>query len=910
MTITFETEPSVGEARSLIRIVNYSSDFEDLWCRALDTDEPPFGEITDLVVLWDGQSQSGPSDEMLLPHLTPLDWVLLYSIRACDGPARGGVSIHIVDLTGAQFRDAYAIRQRHQWLVEMPWVALYAALNSDELARMHHRKSYRSLYSSTDATGSLLRPTRDGGAGYEFNASHDLACLPRTGDIRLRARLTDLLVAWAASLPNSRDHHDLNNIVGPAILTGSVDGDTSYAMAKKVIALPWWEAGANEFRATGLFPWNESAQWFDRKLSVLVVDDEVDKGWGEFVQQIFGDPGAAPASISLLDNADELVSFLEATADFSRRDYSASLSAWDEMGQTPAEIVFLDLRLTRDDDALRCQTVRLLKIADRFSDIDSPAWRCIDRDDLDQVRLWCGEEFRGDLDLAKDKARLLLPMLLALALPLTPIILFSSTGQTWIKSRLRPYQNILTGFEKPRILAGYDAIASALDELRDALTYTAVPMLRLRLQLAHAQAAVRVAENARRSVAMIAGNHIEIYADETEPRGGSIFSGLVVAGFDSADAADRLQAAFEAEFDKDTDRKVWAGKKEPGGRLLAGEFGKGTDIKVDEQLSCRQAGDLKSVIDRARCRTASSWSVVATGASSVRQQPGNTPSLRQFPDRSLDEAIHFNLEFALFALLPYLAKNNSKRTVAIHLPTRRCFVVNAPSESQLNFNDIVERSRRLCRAFQVRGRMLPNRTYGDWDWGVLTYDATSGIDGGMEINNVFPLVRGWLSGWSQLFTANPKIDVVAIRATKLNDAVSFGITINDAKRRRLVHDLADWACSAATSGGDYLRKALSDNQVIQNWVLPEDATEFARTSLPLMTALRVASSDRDPGFESRDALRFVLRARRVSDCDDSLLADDSAFGQRVLLWALRDTLASASGKTLLSLLSERRAALT
>lgn len=903
MAISPETESALGGTKPSIRLVNYNSDFEDLWCRALDTDEPPFGDLTDLVVLWEGPSQSEPSDAMLLPHLTPLDWALLYSIRVCDGSVRGGVSIHIVDLTGAQFREAYAIRQRHQWLVEMPWIGLYGALTPAEMARMHHRRSYRPLYSSTDTARSLLRAARDSGAGYEFNASHDLARLPRTRDVGLRARLTDLLVAWAASLPNSRDHHDLNNIVGPAILTGSVDGDTNFAMAKKVTALPWWEVGAKEFRTTGLFPWNQSAQWFNRKLSVLVIDDEVDKGWGEFVQQVFGDPGAVPASISLLDNADDLVSFLETSADFKRRDYCASLSARDEMGKVPAEIIFLDLRLTQDDDALRRQSLRLLKITDRFKDIDSPAWRYIDGDALDQVRLWCGKEFSGDPNLAKDKARLLLPMLLALALPLTPIILFSSTGQTWIKGRLKPYQNILTGFEKPRILAGYDAIASALDALSDALTYTAIPMLRLRLQLAHAQAAVWVAENARRSVAMIAGNHIEIYADETEPRGDSIFSGLVVAGFDNAAAADRLQAVFEAEFDKDTDRKVWAGKKEPGGRLFAGAFGKGTDIKVDERVSCRQAGDLKSIVDLARCRTDSSWSVVATGASSVRQQLGKTPSLRQFPDRSLDAAIHFNLEFALFALLPYLATNNSKKTVAIHLPTRRCFVVNAPTEDQLHFNDVVERSRRLCRAFQVRGSMHFNRTYGDWDWGVLTYDATSGPDRGMEVNNVFPLVRGWLAGWSQLFAAKPTIDVVAIRATKLNDAVSFGITVDDAKRRRLIHDLADWACSAATSGGDNLRKALSDSQVIQNWILPDNAIEFSHTSLQLMAALRVASSDRAPDFESRDALRFVLRARRVSACDDSLLTDDSAFGQRVLLWALRDTLASATGKTLLSLLA-------
>lgn len=892
------TELAHSARQARVRIINYGSEFEDLWSRVLDTDEAPFGDVTDLVVLWEGDVRADPSDAMLSPHLTPLDWALLYSIRACDESGRGDLSIHIVDLTGAQFREAYAIRQRHQWLAEMPWVGLYGALSPTDLPGIRYRRGYRPLHSNADATASLLRPRKDDGGGLEFNAGHDLDRMPQTKDVRQRERLTELLVAWAASLPNTRDHHDLNNIVGPAILTGSAEGEVSYAMVKKITALPWWEAGAEDLQSKGLFPWTQSAQWFDRKLSVLVVDDDVHQGWGQFVQQVFGDVDPARASIRLLDNAEELLTFLEASAVYDRRDYCASVCSQDANLPVTPEIVFLDLRLTQDEDALRRQTLRLLQVADRFEAIDSPAWEYINPDDLLQVRAWYEERFVGDPSLVKDKARLLLPMVLSLALPLTPIVLFSSTGQPWIKARLKPYQNILTGFEKPRILAGYEAIASAINALRDALMYTAIPMLRLRLQLAHAQAAVRIAAAARVAASKVAGSHIEIYADETVPaKGGWIVSGVVVAGFDDVGAADRLQKELEYEFAKSSGRRVWAGLRRRGGPL-AGEFGKGKDIKSKRGKAKAQVTELKGILDYAKCRNGSSWSVVATGGKLAQISLPVRPTLKDFPDSVLDEALRFNIEFTLFAFLPYVTTGHGRRSVAIHLPTRVLPVAAESTRARLDANASVQRSLGLCDAFQVRATGMGNDIDG-WTWGVFTYDAAG--EGSMEWNNVFPLVRAWLAAWPNLFRTKRSFDIVAVRAAKLGRAERQGISKDDASRRRLIHDIADWACSAATTGGEILRDVLSDSDVIQNWILPDDAESFMHTSRRLMSALRAAEVDRPS--ESRDALQLILRAGRVSTCDDALLNSPNASAQRLLLWALRETLERASGETLLSMLA-------
>jgi hypothetical protein len=186
-----------------------------------------------------------------------------------------------------------------------------------------------------------------------------------------------------------------------------------------------------------------------------------------------------------------------------------------------------------------------------------------------------------------------------------------------------------------------------------------------------------------------------------------------------------------------------------------------------------------------------------------------------------------------------------------------------------------------------------------WTWGVFTYDAAG--EGSMEWNNVFPLVRAWLAAWPSLFRTKRSIDVIAVRAAKLGRAERRGISKDEASRRRLIHDIADWACSAATAGGEPLRDVLSEANVIQNWILPDDADSFIDTSRPLMSALRAAEVD--PTSESRDALQLILRAVRVSTCDPALLNSPAASAQRVLLWQLRETLGRASGETLHSMLA-------
>jgi hypothetical protein len=909
-----ETEPAVDEAQPFIRIFNYSRDFEDLWCRALITDDPPFGELTDLVVLWDGQSQSGLAGTMLLPHLTPLDWALLYSIRACDGPARGGVSIHIVDLTGALFREAYAIRQRHQWLVEMPWVGLYGALTPAEMARMHHRKGYGPLYSNGDTGGSLLRPARGSGVGFEFNASHGLARLPRKPDVRLRERLTDLLGAWAASLPNSRDHHDLNNIVGPMLFNELIADHRMEARAvhQKIQCLPWWGTLRESLPSDGIFDWSRRDQWFKRPLSVVVVDDQVKAGWGDFVNLIFGNPDAASADIVCWDSPKELVEFLATRAQFGVRDFSSAVRLQRSEKPDRPEIVFLDLRLTGSDGELKEQARKLCTIArSRLHTVKRPAWKVVDPIELERIARWCDGQRVDDVERAKDGARLLLPMLLAQALPLTPIIMFSSTGKSWIKEHLKQYRNIITGFEKPRVLGGRDTAQIALDALQAALA-NSVGMMRLRLQLAHVQKAV--AKDVRPSPML--GQHVEIYADEWGLAAGSegepslIGSGIAFCGFSSREVANKLQARFYKEFEKDdaslaepATRVVWMPRNpnppaleefvdtasrarnpnwiEPAPVALSKRF-------VDVHDVTRQVELLADFLDPVvPASNRGSWTAVSTFATDRTQEPG-VRTLRGFPDRALDQLLRFNIEFALFVLIPYLSNQMQRHavTVGLYVPTR---------VAKLGDRD---QARELSRAFQL------GQIFGD---GLKTYDASKPeANPGQRFNTVFPVVRGWLAEWCSVSAPEPKMEIVAVRSASLvSDGTPYMANANDARDRRFFHEVADWVCTAAKPRGpakalqDQLRHELERRQIFNTWMKSSDHTgAFSGTLLVLMAALRNFDSG-DAALSNVESLRLVVRAKAIAEVDDSLFETD-ALPQRLLLWALRSVVNDASGNVLMS----------
>ena len=129
------------------------SDFRVLWNLRNpkgpeDCEKPP--EQGPIIILWDGQIwEEEPNEELLLPHLTPMDWALAFSINNPDAD----ISIHIVDLTGKEDDGQWAMQMRHQLLVEMPWVKLYAPLIPE---KVRVRQGYNPIIAPVCFDGASL----------------------------------------------------------------------------------------------------------------------------------------------------------------------------------------------------------------------------------------------------------------------------------------------------------------------------------------------------------------------------------------------------------------------------------------------------------------------------------------------------------------------------------------------------------------------------------------------------------------------------------------------------------------------------------------------------------------------------------------------------------------------------------
>lgn len=157
-----QNEQSESKESQSPSIYDYGNkkDFEILWDLQKEKSQklPKEGHI---VIGWDGNIWNDePNASLLLPHLTPMDWALAFSIETLDKKPEADISIHIVDLTGKEHDKEWAMQMRHQLLVEMPWVKLYAPLTPEKDGKKARiREGYNPIIapaSSNDGSSALL----------------------------------------------------------------------------------------------------------------------------------------------------------------------------------------------------------------------------------------------------------------------------------------------------------------------------------------------------------------------------------------------------------------------------------------------------------------------------------------------------------------------------------------------------------------------------------------------------------------------------------------------------------------------------------------------------------------------------------------------------------------------------------
>ena len=836
-----------------------------------------------IIIVWDGRGWGGERNEHLLaPHLTPMDWALAFSIETLEKKPKAITSIHIVDLTGKEDDKEWAMQMRHLLLAEMPWVKLYAPLTpkkDGKTARI--RQGYSPII-------TLLEKHNSG--SLKLNPSGETLKDAQTSDSR--NRLINLARQWSASLTRSDDHHDINNVIGPGFL-GRKSRPKEGLRGAFHTRLLWCDIKINQAQIS---PWSlKKNKLFDKPLSVLTVDDHLMEGWGEFICKLLGNRtfekledcnskfqkisqgNTDTMNIYGCTGPDPLIQFLNNRAKFTCRDFTQQVMCSENEDEIHPEVILLDLRLP---DLNREKVLELLTILCKKLPKDSEelAWPAIDAEEIKSIGEWCdGNANDGQ---APDEALLLLPRLLAMALPLTPIILFSATGQARLRGTLRPYQNIFTGFEKPRVLSNPESVESSIVALHEGLD-NAVNMMRLRLKLAHAQRAVGMAKSDRpKEEDRICDHHVEIYADETGELATGITSGLAFCVYDDYKTANNLQNKFGKQA-KQNNGTIWASNNNPG-------LSKGDNLRIDGQKCHNEVKALDDFLtQQGLCTTKRNlWSVVATRV--PKSNSINKVTLGAFADGPLDNANRFNLEFILYVLIPYFRKNNFDGTIHIHWPTRQI-----PFDSR----GVAEKLAKLFDLGKVEDkfdqRVRRTRYY------VKTSSLTppSGKD---PIGTAFSLVRGWLHDWDNGDDIPKKIK--KIKTTVLSEPRGSG--------SRHFHDIADWACTASkkhkNSSGNWvqpLRDELTNKGIFPYWFVStdgernngkpryEDDTKNARF---LMQALRASSSQE----QDSDVLRLLLRNTYISDCDGRLLKSEFCSQQRLILWALRDELNHAKGQNL------------
>jgi hypothetical protein len=146
----------------------------------------------------------------------------------------------------------------------------------------------------------------------------------------------------------------------------------------------------------------------------------------------------------------------------------------------------------------------------------------------------------------------LLPRLLAMVDPSLPIVLFSSTGRRDVMELLKPYANILTGWEKPRLLTGGgDPAGDAAEQFRSV-------MLRA-LRLCHARRMIDELKAASDKESLPKFHSardtdlpfVEVFVDEGRDVLGEddpFRVGGVIAFHDNKDRADEFNRALVAQL--------------------------------------------------------------------------------------------------------------------------------------------------------------------------------------------------------------------------------------------------------------------------------------------------------------------------------------------------------------------------
>lgn len=563
----------------LVASYNDKKDFAYLWSDEF-LKRVEAGEHRNLVVVWDGMPERDGSGVNVLDHITTVDWAMALSHRLLQESKKDTANIIpelrilICDISQQNHASAFSVRMLPAICHGMPWLRVYRPIKSDEW----FWRDFEALVDDIQLFGTDKFPSLK-------DAQPDL--------------VESLAHAWGGSVAESGSHHDVSNLLGPMVLSTSLNSSSLSALLEGparialLIKMIWLDIGGMGGR--GVIPQDK---WFnfakdaakivrDRPVKIILIDDQANQGWLDIVSAAVGAERSDASEAS--ENEIKLFAKSDVVEVHASKSYLAIKSRLEDAGISDkegsningdqrfklslsgegAEILLLDLRLffnEQDEINYFKWALGVAKNLKRASEAAFPSMDC------DKLERWISEESKS-ADWRKRTEYLelltLLPRILATVDMSLPIVIFSSTGQRQVTEILKDYRNIITVFNKPGFF-GY-ASGSLVEDTKQKF----VAAMQAAIHILQARVAIQeLLENFPPKIEIEQKNegqsqqekYVEIFIDESgEPKKGNSF---VVAGIalvhESVEQARNLHTAMENTSvrltDESTDRKLkWYG---------------------------------------------------------------------------------------------------------------------------------------------------------------------------------------------------------------------------------------------------------------------------------------------------------------------------------------------------------------
>lgn len=569
-------ESRKGEGWSFI---NYSreEDFKRLWLESMADDDSGRESMRRRVLIdWNGYPFPDPAFPQIVEFTTPLDWALAvgYHLGEHNSDGEQVPEVVIVDRCSHRYTGSFAVEMRRALVDALGGhLELYTAFGNDDEdpLTLFHRLAPPAEQSNIAQSIEALGDDPDGAvAGRRKKQMR----APRQGQLRA------LRQAWVGYTVQHRDHHDINNLIGPLALAGDVKdtacGPDNVEMAEQALfRMADWldlvesergdfdEGWALDSRLGGLAT-------ADEPVAAVLIDDQAAR-WVGFLRRAF-----SGGNLPVYDISHPVKVLPKLSIALQGGTFERCLTPDNSQGERD-QVVFLDLRFFSGGDAGErgylaevCKTILAtsftckwegdpqfsygplsLRDQDLLSFDDWKLARPLDG--LDGLRFPFVEAAKRILECQEiswetlPKSRLydhlltLFPRFFAQVLFTTPIVLFSSTGRRDLTEHFKGYGNIITAFEKPRLPVGYDQVARSLKSALD----EAGRVIRARRSLRYLSDMTTPGE----SEAIVGKHHhVEVFLDEYHPDDdGRDLRNVWVGGFYAVfEGVDRLDALSQA----------------------------------------------------------------------------------------------------------------------------------------------------------------------------------------------------------------------------------------------------------------------------------------------------------------------------------------------------------------------------